>query len=133
MYNVYTVHQTVVCHITSVPSLSLPPCPFLWSRQVKSPTTKVTPEVLAQSTPQPIAEASSTASSTPGPTDICRVQIRLPNGQVIRQNFPPSACLNDVVIFVMEKEPPFSTVFLMQVHVTNTVHFLLSTFSLQLG
>ena len=102
------------------PSLPVPFFGFARSRQVKSPTKvqNVTPEVPAQSTPQPIAEASGTASSTPGPTDMCRVQVRLPNGRVIRQNFPSSASLNDVVTFVMENEPHFSTVILVRVFIS---------------
>ena len=102
------------------PSLPLPSFGFARSRQVKSPTKvqNVTPEVPAQSSPQPIAEASSTASSTPGPTDMCRVQVRLPNGRVIQCNFPSSACLNDVVTSVMENEPHFSTVILVQVFIS---------------
>ena len=102
------------------PSLPLPSFGFARSRQVKSPTKvqNITPEIPAQSTPQPIAEASSTASSTPGPTDMCRVQVRLPNGRVIQCNFPSSASLNDVITFVMENEPHFSTVILVQVFIS---------------
>ena len=103
------------------PSLPLPSFGFARSRQVKSPTKvqNVTPEVPAQSSPQPIAEASSAASSTPGPTGMCRVQVRHPNGRVIRQNFPSSASLNDVVTSIMENEPIFSTVILVQVFTNN--------------
>ena len=83
------------------------------AKQVKSPTEGV-PEVV-KSTPQSATEKSSTTSPTPGPTDICRVQVRLPNGRVIRHNFPASASLDDVITFVMEKEPHFSNVVLVQV------------------
>ena len=134
----------IVCHIACVLSLPLPPPPLspslpsfgfatCRSRQAKSPT-KVTPEVPAQSSPQPIAEASSTASSTPAPTDMCRVKVRLPNGRVIRRNFPSSASLNDVVTFVMENEPHFSTVILVQVYTSTKYKCLdLSIMSLSLS
>ena len=92
---------------------------FCRARQSKGPA-KGTPEVtkpLGHSPPLPVAEKASTTSSTPGPTDICRVQVRLPNGKVVRHNFPPSASLDDVTTFVMEKEPHFSSVILVQVHV----------------
>ena len=67
---------------------------------------------------QPLPETSSTAASTPGPMDVCRVQVRLPNGRVIRQSFSCLASLNDVATFVMEKESQFSTVILVQVQVS---------------
>ena len=92
---------------------------FCRARQSKGPA-KGTPEVtkpLGHSPPLPVAEKASTTSSTPGRTDICRVQVRLPNGKVVRHNFPPSASLDDVTTFVMEKEPHFSSVILVQVHV----------------
>ena len=132
MYNVQCI---IACHITCVLSLPLP-LPFFGfarSRQVKSPTKvqNVTPEVPAQSSPQPIAEASSTASSTPEPTDMCRVQVRHPNDQVIRRNFPSSASLNDVVTLVMENEPIFSTVILVQVFTNKCLD--LSSLSLSLS
>ena len=130
MFNVHvqcTMHYSLSYHLCTLsPLLSLPlslPLPFFdfaRSRQVKSPTKvqNVTPEVPVQSSPQPKAEASSTTSSTPAPTDMCRVQVRHPNGRVIRQNFPSSASLNDVVTSVMENEPHFSTVILVQVFIS---------------
>ena len=65
--------------------------------------------------PPPVAGTSSTASPTPEPTDLCRVQIRLPNGRVIRHNFPCSASLNDVTTFVIDKEPHFPSDILVQI------------------
>ena len=87
---------------------------FIRARQAKDPI-KGSAEVKAQSTTQPLPE---TAASTPGPTDVCRVQVRLPNGRVIRQSFSCSASLNDVATFVMEKDPQFSTMILVQVQVS---------------
>jgi hypothetical protein len=91
---------------------------FLRARQAKDPTTgsaeTVTPSTV-QPPPPAVTQTSSTASSAPGPTDVCRVQVRLPNGRVIRHNFPCSASLNDVATLVMEKEPHFSTVIFVQV------------------
>ena len=51
--------------------------------------------------PPPLTQISSTASSTPPPTDVCRAQVRLPNGRVSRHNFPCSASFNDVATFVL--------------------------------
>ena len=120
MHYSLSYHLCTLSPLTSL-SLPLPSFGFARSRQVKSPTkvqkgsvhttsnsrgiqysffhswtkSKVLPRYKkAQSTPQPIAEASSTASSTPGPTDMCRVQVRLPNDRVIQCNFPSSASLN---------------------------------------
>ena len=92
---------------------------FCRARRSKGPakgTLEVT-KSLGHSPPLPVAEKASTTSSTPGPTDICRVQVRLPNGKVVRHNFPPSASLDDVTTFVMEKKPHYSSVILVQVHV----------------
>ena len=49
-----------------------------------TPPTKGTTEIMteAQSTAQPLPEISSTASSTPGPTVVCRVQVGLPTYSV---------------------------------------------------
>ena len=61
------------------------------SRETMTPST-------AQ--PPPLTQTSSTATLTPTRTDVCRVQVRLPNGRVSRHNFPCSASLNNVARFV---------------------------------
>ena len=97
---------------------------FPRARQAKG-STRGGSETMAPSTaqPPPVAGTSSTASPTPGPTDLCRVQIRLPNGRVIRHNFPCSASLNDVATFVINEEPHFASVILVQI-LTNLSLFL---------
>ena len=52
--------------------------PRVGSRETMTPSTVQ---------PPPLTQTSSTASSTLSPIDVCRVQVRLPNGRVSRHNF----------------------------------------------
>ena len=67
---------------------------------------------------QPLQEQRSptdhTHTSPPTLPVVCRVQVRLPNGQTLRQTFPPSATLNDVATFVSTSTPQLSSVRLVQ-------------------
>ena len=69
--------------------------------------------------PRPLQEATALQSSHDSHVikspDMCRVQIRLPNGRMLRHNFIPTASLDDVAVFVQESCPEYSSVQFVQV------------------
>lgn len=76
-----------------------------------SPTATSAPQPLQEAAPLPSAHDSHVIKSP----DMCRVQIRLPNGRMLRRNFTPTASLGEVAVFVQESCPEYSSVQLVQV------------------
>ena len=97
--------------ILTAPTLNpyLVPCRAKQER-LMSPTT---PTPTLQDAPHPSPQsADSHVTKSP---DSCRVQVRLPDGGVVRHTFPPSATLGSVVEVVRERAPHLSHILLVQV------------------
>ncbi|CAI8057170.1 hypothetical protein GBAR_LOCUS31138 [Geodia barretti] len=60
------------------------------------------------------ATSASGAKSHASSSSTCRLQIRLPNGKVLRPSLPASAPLSEVAQFVISSHPSLSTVTLVQ-------------------
>ena len=79
--HVYVVFTLLCDSCTLSLSLFLSSSSFTRARQAKDPTRGST-EMMTRSIVHPLPETFSTAASTPGPTDVYRAQVRLPNGRV---------------------------------------------------
>ena len=79
--HVYVIFTLLCDSCTLSLSLFLSSSSFTRARQAKDPTRGST-EMMTQSIVHPLPETFSTAASTPGPTDVYRAQVRLPNGRV---------------------------------------------------
>jgi len=90
-------------------------------KSAKTPTSPTLPVVAVKSCDSQVTNTG------------CRVQVRLPNGRVLRQNFMPSQNLSHVIEFVRENCPEIANIQLAQVsYCTFTYIIIMPRYSLWL-